>query len=163
MKPFMLTITLLLFFVSCQNAQEKQTEHDAMIAKQARQQLMAELKAKEEAKQKALKAEEDNTTLSKIGITTSDGKITIDTNKTKAFFQDITKDISKKIKKVTDDLQEGMIKDKNAGIEIGENHINIDLNKTKSFLDSWGKKMQSVVQEFDEMAKEINETTKQSQ
>jgi len=36
-----------------------------------------------------------------------------------------------------------------------ETHINIDLNKTKTFLDTWGKKMQGFIKEFDNISKEF--------
>jgi len=46
------------------------------------------------------------------------------------------------------------------GVKIDETHINIDLNKTKDFLETWGKKMQGFVKEFDSMAKEMDANIK---
>ena len=151
MKHILFSIILLLSLSGCQDTKEKQAKHDAKVAQQAREELLAEFKAKEEAK----KAEQNDTKLSRIGITMDDGKITIDTNKTKEFFQDMTKKLSDKIKKMTKELQEGTIENKDAGIELNESHINIDLNKTKDFVDDWGKRMQGLVKEFDEIVKGI--------
>jgi len=154
----LLIIFLLLFSLSgCQDAKEKQAQHDAQVAQQAKRELLAELKAKEEA---AKKKEQESNKLSKLGITTEDGKIIIDTNKTKSFFKDIASNMKHKMEKLSNDLEKGMIKNQNAGIEIDETHINIDLNKTKSFLENFGKKMQGFVKEFDTIAQEIDKTTK---
>jgi len=68
-----------------------------------------------------------------------------------------------KMEKMSKDLEDGFIKNDEAGIEMNETHIHIDLNKTKSFLDTWGKKMQEFAKEFDDIAKEFdtqNKTTK---
>jgi len=123
MKHILFSIILLLFLSGCQDSKEKQAKHDAKVAQQAREELLAELKAKEEAK----KAEQNDTKLSKIGITMNDGKITIDTNKTKEFFQDMTKNIGDKIKKMSKELQEGTIENKDAGVDLNESHINIGI------------------------------------
>ncbi|HFQ61894.1 MAG TPA: hypothetical protein ENK39_06295 [Epsilonproteobacteria bacterium] len=95
-----------------------------------------------------------------MGITVQDNTITIDTNKTKDFFEAIGKNLGEKLKKMTQDLEKGILKDENAGVDIDDKHINIDLNKTKDFLEAWGKKMQGFVKEFDTMAKEMDTQTK---
>ena len=156
MKYILFSIILLLSLSGCQDTKEKQAKHDAKIAQQAREELLAELKAKKEAK----KSEQNDTKLSKMGITMDKDKITIDTNKTKEFFQDMTKKIGDKIKKMVKELREGTIEDKDAGIELNESHINIDLNKTKDFVDDWGKRMQGLIKEFDEIVKEIDDHEK---
>jgi len=156
MKYILLTIILLLSLSGCQNKKEDQAQHDAKIAQEARAQL---LKEQAEAKQKQAELEGNNK-YSKIGITTEDGKIIIDTNKTKDFFKDIAIKMKDKMEKLSKDLEKGMIKDKNAGIEVNETHIHIDLNKTKSFLDNWGKKMQGFVKEFDDIVKEFDNQNK---
>ncbi len=158
MKQLLLTMILLFSFSGCQDAKEKQAQHDAQVAQQAKAEVLAELKAKEEAKRKKELEAQKNSKLSKIGITAEDGKIIIDTNKTRDFFKDVATKMKHKMEKLSNDLEQGMIKDKNAGIEVDETHINIDLNKTKSFLDNWGEKIQGFVKEFDNIAKEINNT-----
>jgi len=137
-------------------------------AKAAKEKLLLQEQANKEAflKSEAKKAKEKkeaikNEKLSKVGITIEDNKITIDTNKTKDFFQNIGNKLGDKLKKITEDIQKGTIEEKDAGVKIDETHINIDLNKTKDFLEAWGQKMQGFVKEFDNMAKEIETETKQ--
>jgi len=194
MRNLLLTFLLLFSFSGC-NDDKQQATQNAKIAQEAKAQkdaLLAELKAKDEALQKAklevkaaqeklqrqaqsqkeallrnqahkAKVEEQtiqNEKLSKVGISIKENTITIDTNKTKDFFQNIGKKLGDKLKKITEDIQEGMIEEKDAGVKIDETHINIDLNKTKDFLEAWGKKMQGFVKEFDDMAKEMDIDTK---
>lgn len=158
-KHILFSLILLLLFSGCQDKKEEQTQHDAKIAQEARAQLLKE-QAKAKEKQEEL---EKNNKFSKIGITSEDGKIIIDTNKTKSYFKDLAHQMKTKMDKMSKDLEKGIVKNEEAGIEANETHINIDLNKTKSFLDTWGKKMQGFVKEFDDIAKEFdnqNKTTK---
>jgi len=152
---------LVFSFSGCQSDKEKQAQHDAQVAQKAKAELLAEIKAKNEEEARKRMEAQKNSKLSKIGITTEDNRIIIDTNKTKGFFKELATKMKDKMNKLSKDFENGMIKDKNAGIEVDETHINIDLNKTKSFLDNWGKKMQGFVKEFDDIAKEINNTTTQ--
>jgi uncharacterized lipoprotein YehR (DUF1307 family) len=155
MKHILLSIILLLSLSGCQDKKEEQAKHDAKIAQEARAELLKELKEQEEAKKRQEELEKKNK-FSEIGITTEDGKIIIDTNKTKGFFKEMATKMKDSMEKLSQDLEKSMIKDDNAGIEVNETHINIDLNKTKSFLDNWGKKMQGFVKEFDDIAKEFD-------
>jgi len=155
MKYALLSILILFSLSGCQDKKEEQAQHDAKIAQEARAELLKELKAKEEAKKKQEELEKKNK-FSKIGITTEDGKIIIDTNKTKGFFKDVANKIKTEMDKMSKDLEKGLIKNDEAGIELNETHINIDLNKTKNFLDTWGKKMQEFVKEFEDIAKEFD-------
>jgi len=165
-------------------AQESKAEKDALLAelkakdealhkarletKEAQEKLMAQEQAKKEAflkenvqKEKEAKQTKQNEKLSKVGITIKENTITIDTNKTKDFFENIGKKLGDKLKKITEDIQKGILEEKDAGVKIDETHINIDLNKTKDFLETWGKKMQGFVKEFDTMAKEMDIDTEQ--
>ena len=132
-------------------------------AKQANEKLLAEEVAKKEAflklqtqKEKHAKEDTKNEKLSKVGIHIEENMITIDTNKTKDFFKNIGRNINDKLKKITTELEKGMIDEKEAGVHIDETKINIDLNKTKKFIDSWGKKMQNFAKDFDTMAKDLD-------
>ncbi len=159
MKHILFSLILLLSFTGCQDKKEEQAQHDAKVAQEARAQLLKEQKAQEEAEKKQEEFEKNNK-FSKIGITSEDGKIIIDTNKTKSYFQDLAHEMKTKMDKISKDLEKGIIKNEEAGIEANETHINIDLNKTKSFLDIWGKKMQGFVKEFDDIAKEFDNQNK---
>lgn len=153
MRYLLISLILLLSFTGCED-KEQQAKHDAKIAQQARAELLAELEAKKDLQDK------NTSKLNNMGINVDDGTITIDTNKTKDFFKDINQKMGEQMKKLSDDLEKGIVETKEAGIEINEQHIHIDLNKTQDLLIGWGKKIQVFVQEFDEMAKilEINST-----
>ncbi|MBD3789530.1 MAG: hypothetical protein IE885_04055 [Campylobacterales bacterium] len=159
MRQLMSVIALIVALNGCQDAKEKQAEHDAEVAQEAREQLLKELKEKELEEQKAQEEAQKNSKLSKIGITADQGVITIDTNKTQGFFKHIGKQIDTKMKEINEDLEDGIFRHEEAGIEFNNTHINIDLNQTKSFLDEWSRRMEGFVREFDEMAKELEEKT----
>ncbi|HIP28649.1 MAG TPA: hypothetical protein EYG82_05675 [Sulfurovum sp.] len=94
--------------------------------------------------------------LSKIGISIQENKITLDTDKTKDFFENFARNISSTLEKASKELQQGTLTEDDAGIHIDENTINIDLNKTKDFLQEWGEKMQGFIKEFDTIAQDLN-------
>jgi hypothetical protein len=151
-----LLLASILLFSGCG---ESQKEHDAKVAKAAREALMKELKAKEDAEQKALLMQEKNSQLSAMGLQKySDGKIIIDMNKTKNYFTKLATKMKSKIKAMNQEIESGNLQEQDAGIEINQTHINIDLNKTQHFLDNFGKKMQGYVKEFEGMVQELNNT-----
>ena len=156
MKHLLWSMILLFSFSGCQNAQEKRAEHDAQVAQKAKTALLAELKLKEEEKQKKELERQKNNKLAHMGITTDNGKLIIDTNKTKDFFKQMAIKMQAHAEKFSKDLEKGMIDDQNAGIEMNETHIEIDLNKTKSFLDTWNKKIEEYVKEFDNITKDFD-------
>ncbi len=150
-KQTAVVIAILAGLFGCQQKQEDQAAHDAKVAQQAREELLKELKAKEEAKRQA--AQEKEAKFSKVGIqTTQDGKIIIDTNRTKHYFKTIAEKWKQKADKLASDLQKGMIDEKEAGIEVSDKRIVVDLNKTESFLMRWTKKMENFVKEVDKTA-----------
>ncbi len=59
-----------------------------------------------------------------MGIHMGKDSITIDTNKTKAFFNDLSKKLNVQMKKISDDLEKGIIETKEAGVEIVKELIN---------------------------------------
>ena len=196
MRNLLISFLLLLILTSC-GEEKTQTDHNteiktsktiekspaqkAMEAKAEKDALLAELKAKNLALEKArkenqeaqakllaqeqekkeafLKAQlkkEQNKKLSKVGIHVENNTITIDTNKTKDFFKQLGENFGNKIKKITQELNKDVIDQKEAGIHIDKSNINIDFNKTKVFLEKWGKKMQGFVKDFDAMAKDMD-------
>jgi len=153
MKKTLFPLLIAVYLTGCQQKQEDQAAHDAKVAQQAREALLKELKAKEEAKRKAQAAEGR---LSHVGVTTTpDGKIIIDTNKTKSYFEALARKMKEKADQLAKDMQKGVIEEKEAGIEVSEEKIVIDVNKTKGFLEQWAKKMEGFVKEMDEVAKAI--------
>lgn len=151
LRHLLISLILLLSVTGCED-QEQQAAHDARIAQQARAELLAELQAKKDL------TEDNASKLHKMGITMEDGTIIIDTNKTKDFFREMNQKMGVQMKKLSDDMEKGVVETKEAGIEINEQYIHIDLNKTQDLLTEWGKRIELFVHEFDEMAKtlEIN-------
>lgn len=159
MRHLLITLMILFSFTGCEDKErlaKEQAMHDAKIAQQAREELLAELKAEQEAKEK------ENTKLHHMGIRIDNGTITIDTNKTKDFFYDLNTKMAAQIKKISDDMKKGIVDAKEAGIEVNEEHIHIDLNKTQNVLQDWAQKMQMIAEEFDNATKslDINNTNK---
>ena len=153
MRYLFIPLFMLLFFTGCED-KEAQAKHDAKIAQQAREELLAELEAKKVQEVK------ETAKFNKMGFNVNDGTITIDTNKTKDFFNTLGKKMDMQMKKMAADMEKGTIENKEAGIEIDEQHIHIDLNKTRNLLMDWGAQMQIFIQEFDKMTEklEINST-----
>jgi hypothetical protein len=157
MKRILISGIVLLALSGCQDSKEEQARHDAIIAQEAREQLLEELKAKETAEQKAKEEKEKDSKLSQMGVTIDKGVLTVDTNKTKGFFQDLGNKLENKMKTISKDLDDGTLNEKEAGIELNKTHINIDLNKTKNFLDDWSVKMQALIKELNTIIKELDE------
>jgi uncharacterized lipoprotein NlpE involved in copper resistance len=158
MKQIITVTILLLSLTACQNSKEKQEAHDAKIIAQARAELLTELQEKKILKEKeALKDVKENK-LSHLGITNKDGTLSINTNQTKAYFKNIADNIQKSIHKYKTNMKNGVIYEREAGIEINTTHINLDLNKTKNFLDHWGRKVNEYIQEFKKLTKDIDKT-----
>ncbi len=157
MRYLLIMLILLLSLIGCEDTDQlakQQAAHDAKIAQQARAELLAELEAEKLREQKELQ-EKNETKLTKMGVHMDDGIITIDTNKTKAFFRDFNQKMSAQMEKISEDLEKGVIETKEAGVEMNDQYIHIDLNKTQDLLEEWGKKIQIFVQEFDEMARSV--------
>jgi len=155
-KKIVLLAVASLLVTGCGKKEEDQAAHDAKVAQEAREALLKELKAKEEAERKAREAAAQKSKFSHIGVTTTpDGKIVIDTNKTKTYFEKLAKQMKEKMDKLAKDMQKGVIQEKEAGIEVSEEKIVIDVNRTKGFLEVWAQKMESFVKEMDEVAKSI--------
>jgi len=155
MRYLFITLSLLFILSGCQNNKESQSAHDAKIATQAKAELRAELQKEKEAKQQT-KTSIQESKLSHVGITTTNGKIIIDTEKTKSFFQKMIEKIKIRTEKFTKEMQSGTINEKEAGIEVSDTRVSIDLNKTKSFLDTLGKTIESYAKDFQKMTEELN-------
>ncbi len=151
MKKILIALTVLLALSGCQDKQENQAAHDAKVAAQAKAELRAELKKEQEA---AVQAQDNK--LAHIGITTTNGKLIIDTNKTKSYFQKLAEKLKVHADKFAKDMENGDINNSEAGVVVTKTEINIDLNKTKSFLDNWGKTIEQYTKEFKKMTEELN-------
>lgn len=156
-KKILMTSLVLLSLSGCQNTKENQAEHDAKIAAQAKAELRAEL---EEARRQKEAELQKNNKLGHMGISTDEGKLIIDTHKTKDFLQQMAEKMKDHADKLSKDFEKGVIDDKEAGIEMNQTHINIDLDKTKSFLENWEKTLESYAKEFNKMTQEYSKELK---
>ena len=160
-KKILISIALLLSLTGCNESKEDQASHDAKIAADAKAELRAELK--KEADAIVLKKKEQSTDgnkLSHLGVTKNGDTITIDTNITKTFLRLMTANMKESVDKFAQDMKDGMIDNKEAGIEMNKTNITIDLNKTKSFLETWEKTITQYAKEFDKMSNEFDTTQK---
>jgi hypothetical protein len=151
MKHILLLLSSLMIIGCGGPTEEEQAAHDAMVAQKAKEELLKELKAKEE-----------NQTYSYLGISKNDGKITIDTNQTKAFLETILQTMEQKADNLTKELENGVMNQTEAGIEMNNETITIDFNKTKSFLEGLDVKLNSIITEVggftDVFTDEVNQT-----
>ncbi len=86
-----------------------------------------------------------------MGINIGDGKISIDTNRTKSFLESISKACKSGFNLGIEKASKEMPKEEDLGIKVESEKIEIDLNKTKNFMKKWLK----AVEVF---AKELNST-----
>ena len=95
--------------------------------------------------------------LSHLGVTTTpDGKIIIDTNKTKSYLEQLAKQMKAKADELAKEMQQGAIEEKEVGVEVNQTKIVIDLNKTQNFMEKWTHKMQGFVKDMEELSKTID-------
>ena len=103
--------------------------------------------------------QENNTTdiLKLLGISIEDGKIELDTNKTKAFFQELQSKVESKAKEIQEGIEKGSIDlSESVGLKVQEEKIELDLNKTKTLLETIAQKAQSFIESLDKNLEEFN-------
>ena len=154
------TLSILLaaaLLAGCEQKQETQAEHDAKVAQQAREALLKELKEKKQNGTQTTSKTESPSKLDHLGVTTTpDGKIIIDTNRTKSYLERLAKQMKEKADQLAKEMQQGKIQEKEVGIEVNQTKIVIDLNKTQSFMEKWAKKMQGFVKDMEKLSKTID-------
>ena len=92
----------------------------------------------------------NNDLFKKLGIDIGEGKINIDMNQTKDFFNSLKTMFEGTADNLKKDLSEGKVDmAENVGIKIDKEHINIDLEKTKSFIEDLGQKIEGFVGEIE--------------
>ncbi len=94
--------------------------------------------------------------LEKVGVKIGEGKLNIDLNQTREFFDALKQTFENTAQKLQKDLSEGKVDmAENVGIKIDKENINIDLEKTKSFVEGFGKKIESFLAELEKSVDEI--------
>ena len=92
-RSILIPLLILFALTGCED-KEAQAKHDAQIAQQAREELLAELEAKKAQEEKEPAA------FNKIGINVHEGTIMIDTNKTKNFLNELGKKMDVEMKRM---------------------------------------------------------------
>jgi len=101
-------------------------------------------------------AQNDNDLFSKMGVDVGDGKLNIDLNQTKDFFNALKETFENKAEEIQKDISEGKVDmAENVGIKIDKENINIDLNQTKNFVESFGKKIEGFLAELEKSVADI--------
>jgi len=101
--------------------------------------------------------ENNNDLFSKMGVDVGDGKLNIDLNQTKDFFNALRETFESTAQNLQKDLSEGKVDmAENVGIKIDKENINIDLNQTKNFVESFAKKIEDFLAELEKSVKEID-------
>lgn len=102
-------------------------------------------------------AQNNNNLFSKMGVEVGDGKLNIDLNQTRDFFNALKETFESKAEEIQKDISEGKVDmAENVGIKIDKENINIDLNQTKNFVESFGKKIEGFLSELEKSVADIN-------
>ncbi len=95
--------------------------------------------------------------LNLLGIKIEDGKIELDTNKTKAFFETLQTKAQEQAQKIEKGLKEGNLDlQESVGIKVENQKIELDLNKTKSFFENLANKASSFLETIDKEIDKFN-------
>jgi uncharacterized protein YpuA (DUF1002 family) len=99
----------------------------------------------------------NNDLFSKMGVDVGDGKLNIDLNQTRDFFNALRETFESTAQNLQKDLSEGKVNmAENVGIKIDKENINIDLNQTKDFVESFGKKIEDFLAELEKSVNEMD-------
>ncbi len=102
-------------------------------------------------------AEENKDLFEKIGVEIGNGKLNIDINKTKEFFNALKDTFENGAKNIQKDIAEGKLDmSENIGIKVDKKNINIDLEKTKVFIESLGHKIENFLTEIEKSVDDMN-------
>ncbi len=92
----------------------------------------------------------------KIGFSSKDGIVSIDTNKAKGYFSDLGKNIKNKSKKLSIELKSKTLKvTKDIGIELDNGTFSVDFNKTKEFAKDVGKNIKVFADDINKFTNKI--------
>ena len=100
--------------------------------------------------------DKNNDLLEKVGVEIGEGKLNIDLNQTRDFFDALKNTFESTAQNLQKDFSEGKVDmAENVGIKIDKEHINIDLEKTKNFIENLGKKIENFIGELDKAVDNI--------
>ncbi len=94
-----------------------------------------------------------------IGIVVDQNRIIIDTNQTKHFLESLARKLDHNLKQIEKDLRKKKLRSPNdTGIIITQDRIEVDLNTTQNFVEKWMRSMETVGQQLDGIAKELEKS-----
>jgi len=91
--------------------------------------------------------------LRKMGIEVGDGRIVIDTNRTRSYFEALERQIRHGVDQGVRKARQHASSVDDIGIHVSRDKVEIDLNKTKHFLKIWGESMKILGEELDRSLK----------
>ena len=91
--------------------------------------------------------------LRKMGIEVGNGRIVIDTNRTRSYFEALERQLSRGMDRGVRKAKQHASSVDDIGIHVGKDKVEIDLNKTKNFLKVWGESMKILGEELDRSLK----------
>jgi len=101
--------------------------------------------------------QQDNDLFSKLGVEVGEGKLNIDLNQTREFFDALKQTFESTAQNLQKDISEGKVDmAENVGIKIDKENINIDLEKTKRFIEGFGLKIQNFLAELEKSVDDIH-------
>ncbi len=104
-----------------------------------------------------MKDENNLDILSLLGIKVENGKIELDTNKTKSFFETLQTTIQEQASNIEKGIKEGNLDlTESVGIKVEDQKIELDLNKTKGFLENLAQKAATFLETINKDIEEIN-------
>jgi hypothetical protein len=91
--------------------------------------------------------------LDRMGIEVGNGRITIDTRRTRSYFEAMERQISRGVNRGVQKAKQHASGVDDIGIYVSKERVEIDLNKTRNFLKIWGESMRILGEELDRSLK----------
>ncbi len=158
----LLLVAALSLLAGCESKEEREKAKEAIAFKDEQVRSLQSAKEQEKpAPQKEEKTEitlmepkkeikeENRSILSQMGIESGEGKLVIDTHKTKEFFVKLSDDLKEVAGDIKKEIKENNLTiTKSIGIEHNGTSLSIDLNKTKTFFDDLGARVDNFIKEI---------------
>ena len=150
----LLTTVALFLFSACQSKETK-TYDTNTTAQDPNASMSSHAPSNKISHNKStLSIDHNSSKLEELGIKVEGSKVIIDTNKTKQFFKQVTKQLQSKVVKIEKELQKGVVEEKDMGIEINKSEVKVDLNKTTQYLKKWKDKIEGLVKDLSDTSSE---------
>ena len=91
-----------------------------------------------------------------LGLQITDGRIILDTEKSKIFFESLEKKLREGMREGIQKAKERTPRESDPGIYIRNDRIEIDVNKTKSFMRDWIETMEIIGKEINRSLRSLD-------